>query len=366
MRCLRFNSLSAGYMIGALWWLFIIVASSPSEPPPSIRLNPEIHAWAISAMDNIYNDRFREAEEDARKIIKKYPAHPAGYFFMAAAIDSWMSTHFSDKREDDFYRFCELAVEKGEKLLDKEPRNDMVQFFTGGAEGYKGTYEARYERWITAFRYGWKGVSLLMRLRDRKSEIPDLDYGIGCYEYWRSALMKSLWWMPGVDDKRAPAIEKLKKVRTSGSYSKVAASAALIDIYINERRFAEAVAVADEELQRYPGSRMFMLGKGRALFGAGKFAASEAVYRKVLSKAEATDPSGEHAIIAFCHYWIAKNCYGQKRFADCISECDLMKNYPFNDDSKKLLEKYFNEAETIKKQAVNARKNITRSKVATK
>jgi tetratricopeptide (TPR) repeat protein len=353
-------------MAKTMWGLFLIVAFGSSQSSAPMNLSPDMHAWALSAIDNIYSDRYREAEEDARKIIKKYPSHPAGYFFMAAAIDSWMASHFSDKREDEFYRFCELAVEKGERLLEKEPENVLVQFFIGGAEGYKGTYEARYERWITAFRYGWKGVSQLMRLRDRKANLPDLDYGIGSYEYWRSALMKNLWWMPGVDDKRAPAIEKLKNVRNSGVYSRIAASATLIDIFINERQFTEAAAVADQQLRRYPGSRIFLFGKARAFFGAGKYEASEAAYREVLTRAEVMDPNEEHAVIAYCHFWIAKNFFSLRRYAECIAECDLMKNYQFDDDSKKMLEKYFVEVETVKKQAVIARKNTQQDKIAGK
>jgi hypothetical protein len=30
-----------------------------------------------------------------------------------------------------------------------------------GLKDIKETYEARNERWITAFRYGWKGVTII-------------------------------------------------------------------------------------------------------------------------------------------------------------------------------------------------------------
>jgi tetratricopeptide (TPR) repeat protein len=324
----------------------------------------DMHAWAIAAIDHIYSERFRAAEDEARKIIKKYPAHPAGFFFMAAAIDAWMSTHFSDKRENEFYRFCDLAVEKGDKMLEKNGSDPWVRFFIGGAEGYKGTYEARFGRWITAFRYGWKGVSILMQLsREQNSYLTDINFGIGSYEYWRSAMMKSLRWMPGVEDKRAQGIEKLLNAHTVGVYTRLAAAAGLIDIYLNEKAFAQAIAVADEALIKYPDSRWLLIGKARAHLGAKNYEASKGAIRRVLARAE-KEPSEEHATIAVCHFWLAKIECGDGSFAECIAECDLMKTYQFDDDSRKQLENYYDELESIKKQAIIGRKSKGQTKLA--
>ncbi|MBN1306288.1 MAG: hypothetical protein JXA18_00120 [Chitinispirillaceae bacterium] len=284
---------------------------------------------------------------------------------MAAIVDSWMSTYLSDSRENEFFRFCELTVEKGDKMLKKDPEDQWAKFFIGGAEGYKGTFEARFERWITAFRYGWKGVSILAQLKDRNSDLIDILYGIGCYEYWRSALTKNLRWMPGVDDKRADGIGKIKKALDSGIYTRIAASIALIDIYLNEKSYASALAIADEALVTYPRSRNLLFGKAKALSGMGNHNDAEGVFRQVLVRAE-KNPAEEHATIALCHYWIAKTHLHSGRFAECVSECDLMKNYQFDDDTKKHLVKYFNEIETIKKQAISAIHNQRSEKTVSK
>jgi tetratricopeptide (TPR) repeat protein len=314
-------------------------------------LPADIHQWALTTIENIYNEEFRAAEDEVRKIIKNYPNHPAGFFFMAAIMDSWMSTYMSDSRENEFYRFCELTIEKGDKYLKKEPDDQWAQFFIGGAEGYKGTYEARFDRWITAFRCGWKGVSILSQLKERNSGLVDILYGIGSYEYWRSALTKNLRWMPGVDDKRAVGIEKIKKAMDSGTYTRAAAAIGLVDIYINEKYFNPAIAIADKALLKFPRSRMFIFGKAKALLGAGNYDEAESLFRKVLLTAE-KNPAGEHAIIAYCYFWLAKTFLQSARYAECISACDNMKKYQFNDDTKKFLSKYFDEIETIKKQAI--------------
>jgi tetratricopeptide (TPR) repeat protein len=324
-----------------------------------------MHTLAVNVIDNIYNEQFRDAEDEARKIIKKYPGHPAGFFFMAAAIDAWMATHLTDKREDEFYRFCDLAVERAEKILEKNDRDSWVRFFMGGAEGYKGTYEARFERWITAFRYGWKGVSILTQLREQNSDLADINYGIGSYEYWRSAMTKNLRWMPGIEDKRAQGIEKLQKARAIGVYTRLSATTGLVDIYLNEKSFAQALIVADEALKKYPNSRWLLIGKARAHLGEKNYESARRAIRQVLARAE-IEPSEEHATIALCHFWLAKIEYADGRFAECIAECDLMKTYQFDDDSKKQLEHYFEELGDIKKQAIIGRKLTNQTRVTSK
>ena len=68
------------------------------------------------------------------------------------------------------------------------------------------------------------------------------------------------------------------------------------------------------------------------------------------------NPADEHANIAVCHYWLSKIYLAAGRLAECVVECDLMKTYQFDDDSKKLLAKYFDEIDPIKKNALSGRR----------
>ena len=117
---------------------------------------PDMRQLGTETMDLIYREKFGEAEEAAKKIIKKYPDHPAGFFFFAVVLDAWAEYFQSNKKEDEFYRYCDLGTAKGQDLESRNPRDPWVKFFLGGLEGLKGNYEKRYERWITAFRYGWR------------------------------------------------------------------------------------------------------------------------------------------------------------------------------------------------------------------
>jgi tetratricopeptide (TPR) repeat protein len=319
-------------------------------------LPEDMHAWILSNVEDIYNEKFKQAEDEAKRIIKKYPEHPAGYFFFAAAIEAWMIYYQSSKREEDFYRCCDKAIETGERLLDKDPGNAWVKFFYGGADGYKGTYESRYERWITSFRHGWKGMSALQEIKKSNPEIRDVNYGIGMYNYWRSAMTKMLWWMPGIGDNSREGIKQLYEAKNFGVYTRISAAEHLIPILCNEGKFSDALNICDEMLERYPTALVFYWGRGEALVGMERFEEAQRIYQYILSRVEA-EANDNHYNAVLCHFWLAKIFFQQKQFTQSIAECNRMQYYKLDVEIRKRLDKYFRNANTIKNQAQQASLN---------
>jgi tetratricopeptide (TPR) repeat protein len=317
------------------------------------QLPDDMHSWVAASIENVYNEKFGQAEDEAKRIIKKYPEHPAGYFCLAAAIEAWMKYYQTDKREEDFYRCCDKAIETGERLLDKDPTNAWVKFFYGGADGYKGTYESRYERWITSFRHGWKGVSVLLEIKKTNPEIHDVNYGIGMYNYWRSAMTKTLRWMPGVGDKTKEGVQQLFDAKNFGIYARGSAAEQLIPVLCNENRFTEALAVCDEMLEHYPTTLVFYWGRGAIFFGMERYEEAKRIYEYVLSRVEA-EPLDNHFNAVLCHFWLAKIFLRQKLYTQSLAECNRMQNYKLDGEIRKRLDKYFQEAMKLRSQAQEA------------
>ena len=314
-------------------------------------LPDEIHQGILAVNDNVFREDIDAAENEAKKIIRKNPDHPAGYFCMAFVIDSWMVRYQSDEKENEFYRFCDLAIEKGEKILTRKPKEEWARFFIGGADGFKGTYEARYERWITAFRYGWKGVSVLLDLQSSGCRIPDIDYGIGSYHYWRSALMKMLWWMPGIEDKRKEGIELLYKARSEGLYTKTSASVTLLDILLNEKQYEDALVIADEGLKQYPDAAAFIWGKARALYGLQRYAKAMPLLREMIRKTE-LDDHDNHYNTTLYHFYMARIFLAEKKYIQAIAEYNLINNFSYESSVRKRLDATFGELRNINKRAL--------------
>ena len=334
--------------------LLLLLLPLPARAAPA--LPEEIHQGILTVNEKVYREDLESAENEAKKIIRKNPDHPAGYFCMAFVTDSWMSRYQSDKKENDFYRYCDMAIEKGEKILARYPHDEWASFFIGGSDGFKGTYEARYERWITAFRYGWKGVSVLMELRSSGCGIEDIYYGTGCYNYWRSALMKMLWWMPGIEDKRQKGIDQLYHARSKGLYTKTSASIALIDILLNEKRYGDALKIAEEELRYYPDASSLLAGKARALYGLQKYGPAAELLQRIIRKTELDEPDN-HFNTTMYHFHLAKICMAEKRYFQAIAECNIVGNYSFEPSIRKRLDATLDEFKSIRKQALQEMAN---------
>jgi len=333
----------------ALFAVLALVTAARSALPP---IHEEIHTLGVTVIDYVYKERFSDALDESKKIIRKFPDHPAGYFFYAASLDAWMTYYQSNKKENEFFQYCDLAIEKGEALVRRNEQDVWAQFFLGGAEGLKGTLETRYERWITAFRYGWRGVSVLKEIQKRHVDLYDTYYGIGTYDYWRSAMTRVMRWLPGVEDKRESGIQDLLKSGENGLFTRVNSSANLIDIYVNENRGREALELATRMLEKYPNSLVFLWGKAKAAFLLGQFSEAENEFQAILHKVEA-ESNDNHYNAVLCHYWLARVYLGKRQFTQCIAECNTMSHYQLDADIAARLQKQFTEAVQIKKNAEN-------------
>jgi tetratricopeptide (TPR) repeat protein len=307
---------------------------------------------AQACIDMIYKENFKQAEAEAKKIIKNFPDHPAGYFFYAATIDAWMAWYQSTSKEELFYQYCDKAIEKGEGLLDKDRNDFWAKFFVGGADGYKGTYESRQGRWITAFRYGWKGASTLMELAEKKPGIADLDFGIGCYEYWRSAMAKALLMI--VDDKRQSGIDRLYKARKEGLFTRLSSAVNLIDILTNEKRYDEAMTVIEDAQKIYPNSLIFRWGKAKIYFEKKQWHEAELEYQYLLSRVE-SESYDNHYNAVLCHLNLAKIYMQTKQFTQAIAECNRIGYYSLSEEVRKQLDSALKESASLKDQALNAK-----------
>jgi tetratricopeptide (TPR) repeat protein len=328
-------------------------AISTAVVPP---LRPEIHTAGLAVIDCIYNEQYDRAEAVAGKIITDFPDNPAGDFYRAVAVFSWMKAHFSETREKEFFRACEDAVEKSERIIGKSPGDFWARFFMAGVEGLKGLYEYDREHWISAFKWGWKGVSVLDGLKREEVGMPDLDYGIGSYEYHRSEAVARIWWMPRVEDKRLSGKSKLLEVSSTGLYTRALAGESLAGILLNEGNFNDASAVCDRFLGSYPKSRIFLLCKARALAGMHRFDESEAIFSTILENID-RNRYEELRTIAYIHFWTGKIRLLRGRYAESIAEFDLMRQCKTRRDSLRELKKDFEEEISLRKQAEQGRRN---------
>jgi tetratricopeptide (TPR) repeat protein len=185
------------------------------------------------------------------------------------------------------------------------------------------------------------------------STIPDINFGIGTYEYWRSALMRMLWWMPGVPDNRAVGIQKLRDVMQNGLYTRTAAGMVLIDIYVNESRHQDALNLSERLAGQHPRALVFQWGRANAMHALNRHEEAVAVYRQIVTKVEA-DPSNTFFNSVQARMGLARGLAALGRNAEALEQITAMNNYNLTRDNRKRLESVFSEANTLRRRLERA------------
>ncbi|MGD9202286.1 MAG: hypothetical protein PVI26_12030 [Chitinispirillia bacterium] len=313
------------------------------------QLPENIDKLALSCINNVYSEKFKQADSDSKQIIKKYPDHPAGYFFYASVLNALMEYLQSEEYENEFYQYCNIAIEKGEKLLDEDQNDFWAQFFIAGSNGLKGTYESRYDRWLTAFKHGWRGVEIFREILKKYPDFNDINYGISTYDYWRSAKTKMLWWLPGVEDKRDESIAILFSLVENGKYVKENASLSLIDILSNEKKYEDSFPVIKNFLNNYPDNLTCWWKKLHIEIEVKRIEDAEKSCEYILKRVESGNFNNNYNSLLI-HYYYSKLYYVKKRYDLCLKELTFIKSLELTSISQKRLEDKFKDLSSLEKK----------------
>lgn len=335
--------------------LYVLLLLYPPDSLSNATLPDEIHHTVLKSIEYAYKENFKQALAETKKIIKKYPENPAGYFFYAAVLNAQLEYLQSDKYEEEFYQYCDIAISKGEIALEKDSSDMWAKFFIAGANGAKGTYENRYNRLITSFKHGWRGACLFKELYESNPELKDALFGIGMYDYWRSAMIKILWWMPGVEDRRDSAIQLLYQALDSGVYVKENVAVSLVTILCNEKRYTEAEKVIEDFLNKYPSNLLCWWAKVEVQIGLEKYKEAEKSIHYISQLIELSEID-THYYTVLIRYYLMKIYFNQKRYGECVEEIKKMKMVKLSSLNEKRLEKYFEEAAKIERRALKFKK----------
>jgi len=311
-----------------LWW-GIAVPKAADIITINGSPDPELHKAILQSVDFIYRESFQEADKQIRWIQKKYSKHPIGPFLKAAAIDARMVYYFSSVEESALMKSCDKAIDLGEKMLRKNKGDKWTAFFVGGAYGYKGTFQARYKKYLTAFRNGWQGVSMLKTLHTSHPDFYDIYLGLGTYHYWSSKFSRLLWWMPGLEDKRSEGIKQLKRVVEDGLYTKEVAAINLIAIYLEEKDYSAAISLSEQMLKRFPQTRLFSFSLAQALFFSGKHSRAEELFRRILDRCDAAKHNN-YVYPLKCRSYLARIFQARKADFQAAAECRRALEYAFS------------------------------------
>ncbi len=326
--------------------LFLFWGQASSEVSTDSK---EVEEIILQGLDYVHQDEFFKASDEFKKLIELFPNNPIGYFYVSATIQTMMDDFRNYSYSDEFNKYMDLTIEKGEK---RKKRGDLTAYdclYLGGAIGYRGINKALTGDWFGAFVDGLKGKGYLERALKLNPEFYDVYYGLGTYHFWKSLKSKIFWWLPFVKDNRQMGIDMIKLAIEKGKYSTQDAKYALVRIYVENKEYQNAFAMI-EKLRKSKPDRPFLLWLlGRAQLETKMYPDAINTYRTLLKTLVASlyyHPEGE----VECRYWLAVAYFENENFKDSQGQIDAILAFKEKSQENKNIKDFVKKAKTLRKK----------------
>jgi tetratricopeptide (TPR) repeat protein len=217
-----------------------------------------------SGIKNIVNQNYASAERIFTVLDKEYSHLPLGKIYLAANRIAEAYDYAQDFDENYILSNLETAKQQSENLIDSDNNNIWYRYFYSLAEGYISYYEALEGSWFSALSKGINSISGFENILKEDKNFYEAYIAIGTFEYWKSRKMEFMSWLPFTDDTKNFGIDLLTIAIDSSSYNAHLAVNSLIWIYIDQKKYDEAISLAAKALKEFPESRNFKWGLARA------------------------------------------------------------------------------------------------------
>jgi len=209
-------------------------------------------------IDQTLKQDYPAAKALFRTVIARYPDSPAGYLYLAGAVQA----EFSDY-EDGFEKslFDSLLAEGealADRLIEKKDSADWGYYYAGTALSYRAFSESERGNWPSVIIDGMNSAKMFERCLELNPGFYDAMSGLGTYYYWRSKKTEFLSWLPFVRDRKNDGIELLTKASENATYEKFLAMNSLSLVLTEEGRYDEAMSFIRKGLAQYPDNRSFL------------------------------------------------------------------------------------------------------------
>jgi len=258
--------------------IIIVIVYSIGSPCSGEITDAELLAGVNLGIQERYDDAIRYFSA----LQQKNPQDAAPRFFLATIWQTRMMDFESSQWREKFMSEIEATVELSASRLKENPKSIRARFYLGSALSYKSFQISREKKYLRGIRLALKGISEINQVIKEDSSFYDAYIGIGSYLYWRSYLTRNFSWLPFFSDQREKGIKLIKTSCDKGRLSKWAALSNLAWIYIQERRFKEAIQCATTGLERFPNTRAFLWPLGDAEYQNGDFDAALKTYKTLL------------------------------------------------------------------------------------
>ncbi len=297
-------------------------------------------------ISRIILQEYSEAETAFNFLNINYPQLPLGNIYKAAVKIAKSYDYGEEYNDVVIDSLLKYSVNQSLSLIETDKKNPWNKYFLSLSEGYLAYFKALNGEWLSSISSGADALNDFSELAVRDSNFYEAYIAIGTYKYWKSRRTEFLDWFPGYKDEKEQGIKLLEKARKHVSYNTYLAVNSLIWIYIDQKKYRQAVELAEEALKEYPGSRFFEWGLGRAYEEIDPRRAID-VYKNIL----ASLPSNlNHYNEIILKHLIAQQYDILGRKQEALRLCDEILSTRISEAVRSKLEERLNRVEDLKKE----------------
>ncbi|HVD99691.1 MAG TPA: hypothetical protein VNB90_15890 [Cytophagaceae bacterium] len=257
--------------------------------------NENLQIEATEALNNMYNFKFDLAEAKFQEILRRYPEHPLPYYIIG--LSNWwkMMPYGEDdprikEHEPVFDKYMELAIQKAEKMLDKNSEDIEAVFFLCAAHALEARFYAENSQEMRSLNNTRKAFHYFKKLNDQKDLSPEFLFFSALFNYYAAwfkgeyPVMKPVLALFPAGDKTL-GIKQLKEVSHNAFWTRTEAQYFLMRIYYNEEdNDKSALAFSEYLAKTFPDNPYFQRTYARICYSLGNWKECREVSENLLYK----------------------------------------------------------------------------------
>lgn len=246
-------------------YIIFIAVALPAFAQERIAEGSETYRLIEQAVQHIYNMKLEEANALSERINTLAPGHPVYPILKALAIRT--AAYPIDLESEDFKTmrgYLDEAVEKSEKMLDKDEDQPEANFFALSAYGMLAMYENQDGSAFKAVGLAKNAYKYLKKGFKLKEKYPEFYFSTGLYNYYREKypelhpIYKTFMWFFRSGDMQL-GLEQMKKATQTSVFMAPEARDYLQHIYLRYENKPEAsLTFAKALLDQYPDNLYFV------------------------------------------------------------------------------------------------------------
>ncbi|MBZ0183540.1 MAG: tetratricopeptide repeat protein [Melioribacteraceae bacterium] len=302
-------------------FLFLFLSLSAQRFP-----NPTVDSLLTNGIQFILLEDYNSAEKNFQSLNQQFPDLPLGNIFLAAVNISKATDYNFELNEDKLDLLFENAEEITENYKDKYGENLWYHYFVALVNGYKSYYSIEQKDYLSGMFDGIESIKSFENCLEIDKNFAEAFVIIGNYLYWKSKKTEFLEWFPFIEDNTDQGIKFLERAVEETTYSRKLAVYTLIWVYINEKRFQDAVNLSRKILDQYPNNRFVKRALASAYYYLDKEKSIEILNQIKSSLVEDNALNGRNKIIL--NYRVAKLYFELKNYKKAGDICSkLLSDY---------------------------------------